>query len=89
MIEKEAKEGRGKDREAKGAERLLSCEDSKQRARQASRQPHGGREGRGSQGGYVRVHAAEPAEDFRERTSPLPGRQQLNGWSAEETGPVL
>lgn len=35
------------------------------RARQASRQPHRGREGRGSQEGYVQAQAAEPAEDFR------------------------
>lgn len=59
------------------------------KARQASRQPHRGREGRGSQEGYVQAQAAEPAEDFRKHTSLLPGGQRLNGWSAEETGAVL
>lgn len=56
---------------------------------QTSRQPRRGREGRGSQEGYVRMRPAEPVEDFRKSSSLLPGRQQLNGWSAEETGAVL
>lgn len=61
------------------------------REHQTGRQLHGGGggEGRGSQEGYVRVQPAEPTEDFTKRTSPLPGRQQLNGWSMEETGAVL
>lgn len=53
VIKKEAKEGRGKDWEARGAERLLSWEDSKQRApeQQAAAQ----REGRKREPG--RLHA--------------------------------
>lgn len=50
MIEKEAKERRGKDREAKGAERLLSLRTA---SRELPSSRHRGREGGGRQEGYV------------------------------------
>jgi len=58
-IEKEAKEGRGKDWEARGAERLLSWEDSKQSEpdQQATTQ----REGRKREPGRLRASATSRA----------------------------